>query len=111
MPRSATQPRRSRRSRVVVALVSVAALVVSLAVAPSVVAAPGVVAQAPAGLIAAAAAPPTVALVGSLQSELGCPGDWDPACSASELALQPNGLYSTTFTTAVPAGSYSTRLR
>ena len=27
----------------------------------------------------------TVALVGSLQSELGCAGDWDPACAATEL--------------------------
>ena len=35
-------------------------------------------------------APPpsdSVALVGSLQSELGCAGDWDPACSATELAF------------------------
>ena len=43
------------------------------------------------GLVAAvgppaAAADRTVALVGSLQSELGCPGDWQPDCAATELA-------------------------
>jgi hypothetical protein len=27
--------------------------------------------------------PSTVTLVGSLQSELGCPGDWDPSCLRS----------------------------
>ncbi|OFI38370.1 alpha-1,6-glucosidase [Arthrobacter sp. SW1] len=52
------------------------------------------------------AAPVNVALVGSLQSELGCPGDWQPECPAT--ALQPvegsPGLYRGTFT--VPAGSY-----
>ena len=30
-------------------------------------------------------APGTVALVGSLQSELGCPGDWQPECAATRL--------------------------
>ena len=29
--------------------------------------------------------PGTVALVGSLQSELGCPGDWQPECPATRL--------------------------
>ena len=54
----------------------------------------------------AAAAAPTVALVGTLQSELGCPGDWQPECAATELtpvAGEPD-LYRATF--AVPAGSY-----
>ena len=39
------------------------------------------------GLAVAAAAeePRTFALVGSLQSELGCAGDWDPACAETEL--------------------------
>ena len=49
------------------------------------------VAVAGVGLVAAvgtpaAAADRTVALVGSLQSELGCPDDWQPACAATELA-------------------------
>ena len=29
--------------------------------------------------------PSTVTLVGSLQSELGCPGDWQPECAATHL--------------------------
>ena len=35
---------------------------------------------------AATAAVGSVALVGDLQSELGCPGDWQPECAATELA-------------------------
>ena len=31
--------------------------------------------------------PVSVALVGSLQSELGCPGDWQPECADTELAF------------------------
>ncbi|WP_442577218.1 pullulanase-type alpha-1,6-glucosidase [Microbacterium sp. F51-2R] len=53
----------------------------------------------------AAAADRTFALVGSLQSELGCPGDWQPDCSATE--LQPTadaGVYAAEF--SVPAGSW-----
>jgi pullulanase-type alpha-1,6-glucosidase len=50
--------------------------------------------------------PETVALVGSLQSELGCPGDWQPECPQTR--LQPvsgsPGVFRTTFD--VPAGSY-----
>ena len=29
--------------------------------------------------------PTSVAVVGSLQSELGCAGDWDPACASTFL--------------------------
>ncbi|HET8953397.1 MAG TPA: pullulanase-type alpha-1,6-glucosidase [Solirubrobacteraceae bacterium] len=50
--------------------------------------------------------PGTVALVGSLQSELRCPGDWQPECAATR--LQPvtgaDGLFRRSF--AVPAGNY-----
>jgi hypothetical protein len=50
--------------------------------------------------------PGTVALVGSLQSELGCPGDWQPECPQTR--LQPvagsAGVFRATFD--VPAGSY-----
>lgn len=62
------------------------------------------------GLVAAvgspaAAADRTVALVGSLQSELGCPGDWQPDCNTTDLALTATeGVYSADFT--VPAGAY-----
>ena len=46
----------------------------------------------------------TVALVGSLQSELGCPGDWQPECAATELTLGTDGVWRGDFT--VPAGSW-----
>jgi pullulanase-type alpha-1,6-glucosidase len=53
------------------------------------------------------AEPEVVALVGSLQSELGCPGDWQPECAATR--LQPvagsPGVYQGTFD--VPAGDYA----
>ena len=45
-------------------------------------------------------------LVGSLQSELGCPGDWQPECDATHLlpvAGEP-GVFRGTFT--VPAGGF-----
>jgi hypothetical protein len=35
-------------------------------------------------------APMTVTLVGSLQSEVGCNGDWDAACAASHPAYDAN---------------------
>ncbi|TFC54386.1 pullulanase-type alpha-1,6-glucosidase [Cryobacterium sp. TMT2-17-1] len=55
--------------------------------------------------VSAAAATPTVALVGSLQSELGCTEDWQPACESTELApTGVDGVWSAEFT--VPAGSY-----
>lgn len=60
------------------------------------------------GLIAvapAAAADRTFALVGSLQSELGCSADWQPECAATELtATGTAGVYEAEF--EVPAGSY-----
>ncbi len=43
-----------------------------------------------------------ITLAGSLQSELGCPGDWDPACTASSLGTA--APYTKVFD--VPAGSY-----
>ena len=57
------------------------------------------------GLAAAAEEPRTFALVGSLQSELGCPADWDPACAATELtATGTPGVYAADFT--IPAGTW-----
>lgn len=47
--------------------------------------------------------PAGVALVGSLQSELGCAGDWQPECTATELT-QNGESWQATF--IVPAGSY-----
>ena len=47
----------------------------------------------------------SVTLAGSLQSEIGCPGDWDPACSASHLTFNTdNGLWEGAF--QIPAGDY-----
>ena len=47
---------------------------------------------------------------GSFQSELGCPGDWDPTCLRSWLE-DPDGDGIYTFeTTALPAGSYETKV-
>ncbi len=55
--------------------------------------------------IAAVAAAPTVALVGSLQNELGCSEDWQPSCAATELApTGTDGVWAAEFT--LPAGSY-----
>ncbi len=46
----------------------------------------------------------TVALVGTVQSELGCPGDWQPECANTELTLGADGAWRGTFT--VPAGTW-----
>jgi len=54
---------------------------------------------------AGATAPSSVTLAGSLQSELGCPGDWQPDCSTTHLAHYPaTPVWAGTF--AVPSGSY-----
>ncbi len=61
-------------------------------------AAPLVVAATP-----AAAAPTSVTLVGSLQSEAGCDADWDPACAATHLT-KTGTTWSGTY--ELPQGSY-----
>ena len=39
----------------------------------------------------------SVTVAGSLQSEMGCPADWDPACAASHLTFDTNdGLWKGT---------------
>ena len=48
--------------------------------------------------------PGSVTLVGSLQSELGCPGDWQPECPATVLQPAGGGVYRGTF--EVPAGDH-----
>ncbi|NLE97841.1 MAG: hypothetical protein GX596_07610, partial [Propionibacterium sp.] len=51
------------------------------------------------------AAERTVTLVGSLQDELGCPGDWQPECADTQLGVVNGGsTYAGTFD--VPAGSW-----
>ena len=53
---------------------------------------------------------PIVTIAGSLQSELGCPGDWAPDCMRTWLE-DPDGDGTYTFsTTALPAGSYQVKV-
>ncbi|WP_024287088.1 pullulanase-type alpha-1,6-glucosidase [Cellulomonas sp. KRMCY2] len=49
-----------------------------------------------------------VSIPGDLNSELGCPGDWQPECEAIMLTHRGNGVYSGTFT--VPAGSWQYKI-
>ena len=49
--------------------------------------------------------PTSVAIAGSLQSELGCPGDWQPECAATRLTYDgADTVWQGSF--AVPAGSW-----
>lgn len=49
--------------------------------------------------------PDAVTVAGSMQSEAGCPGDWQPGCSTTRLAFDADDLvWQKTFT--LPAGSY-----
>jgi len=49
--------------------------------------------------------PTSVTIAGSLQSEIGCAGDWDPACAASHLTFDSaDDVWQGTF--PIPAGSY-----
>ena len=50
--------------------------------------------------------PSSVTVAGSLQSELGCPGDWDPGCAATHMTYDANdGVWQ--LTGSLPAGSYA----
>ncbi len=47
--------------------------------------------------------PTSVTIAGSLQSELGCPGDWQPDCAATHLAYDAgDDVWQGSFT--LPAG-------
>jgi glycosidase len=46
----------------------------------------------------------TITVAGDLQSELGCPGDWQPSCPQSELTQTGPTSYAALF--SLPAGSY-----
>jgi len=49
--------------------------------------------------------PASVTIAGSLQSELGCAGDWMPDCAATHLTYDgSDGIWQQVFT--LPAGSY-----
>ncbi|WP_412178029.1 alpha-amylase family glycosyl hydrolase [Pseudarthrobacter chlorophenolicus] len=54
----------------------------------------------------AAQQPGAVAAAGSMDSELGCAADWDPACDQAQLSLDPASLIWKLTFPALPAGSY-----
>lgn len=51
----------------------------------------------------------SVALVGTIQALLGCSGDWQPECAATELVRSGDGTFSLT-TSALPAGDYEVKV-
>ena len=69
---------------------------------------PAISTALPAGTVSAASdtpAPATVTLVGDLQSELGCAGDWDPACATTHLTYEAgDDVWQASF--SLPAASY-----
>ena len=80
--------------------------IVGLVVVSLLMQAVGIVAQPPAAVLANHTPTPTsVTIAGSLQSELGCAGDWDAACAATHLAYDAgDDVWQGTW--AVPAGGY-----
>ncbi|MEJ1192575.1 alpha-amylase family glycosyl hydrolase [Pseudarthrobacter sp. CCNWLW207] len=54
----------------------------------------------------AAQQPGAVAIAGSLDTELGCAADWDPACDQAQLTLDPATLVWKLSVPALPAGTY-----
>ena len=94
--------RRSRRpSRPIGRLASLFGI---LALGASILPAAGPVAP-PVALASHTATPTSVTIAGSLQSEAGCPGDWDPACATTHLAYDDGDtVWQGTFT--LPADSY-----
>ena len=66
----------------------------------------GIVGVVPAPTVLAAGTPPSsVTIAGSLQSELGCPGDWQPECTVTQLTYNTDDdVWRQTFD--LPAGSY-----
>src|SRR3982750_4151812 len=51
----------------------------------------------------AATAPTSATIAGDLQSELGCPGDWAPDCTTTDLT-PVDGVFARTVT--LPAGNW-----
>ena len=50
-------------------------------------------------------APGSVTIAGDLQTEIGCPGDWDPTCPNTHLTYDAaDDVWQGTWT--IPAGSY-----
>lgn len=90
--------RASRRSGRIASLLGVIALAVSIA--------PTAGPVAPLTVHASHTTDPSsVTIAGSLQTEAGCPGDWDPTCAATHLALDATDeVWQGSI--ALPAGSF-----
>lgn len=59
-----------------------------------------------AGTVGPVTQPSAVSVPGDLNSEMGCDGDWDPACAAAQLTLDAKDqIWKGTYT--LPAGSYA----
>lgn len=56
----------------------------------------------------ASAAPASVSLPGTFDSEIGCPGDWQPACTQAQMSPRADGKWTAAFT--VPGGSYTYKI-
>jgi glycosidase len=81
-------PRRRASSRI---LALASAVVLLIGIVPGAAAAPHPAGAAPAAAPASHTPTPTsVTIAGSLQSEAGCPGDWDPACATTQLTSDAN---------------------
>lgn len=88
--------RRSRLPRVSWSLLT-AFVLLATSLAPS--------ASAPVAQAAPHGAPASITIAGDLQSELGCPGDWQPDCAATHLTYDAgDDVWQATFT--VPAGNW-----
>ncbi len=112
-PRSSTSSRlasrRSSRLSPRSALAAVLGMALALSLGVPATAAVRLAEPVTAGALATAVEPLGAVLVGSLQSEIGCPGDWQPDCRASELRVDPaTGLATGTFT--LPAGSFEYKI-
>src|SRR5439155_1150703 len=108
MPALPAHRRQSAASRISAAL---GAAVLVLSVVPAAIGVPVLGSSATPRAAGAAAltshtpAPTSVTIAGSLQSEIGCPGDWQADCAASHLAFDADDdVWQGSF--ALPAGSY-----
>ncbi len=95
-----SSPRQARRSGVrsrLLALIGSLAIVAGLL--PVVAVAPALASHTP--------APTSVTIAGSLQSELGCPADWQPDCASTHLSYDATDeVWQATFAVPVAATPY-----
>jgi pullulanase-type alpha-1,6-glucosidase len=79
------------RRCVLVALLAVFALLAQFSLTP--------------GAAAADPQPGAVSVPGDFNSEIGCPGDWQPDCDAAQLTRRSDDIWSKSF--SLPAGTYA----